>query len=267
VYSRPTTEAYSATPIEQSASASSIIRTPRKSNASEASSPRKIKSPVVPLHHYKLFAISSSPSTSPFDTNNPTTSIPPFGNWRHPAELSYIGPAHPDAAAWTDTRIMTYMVDNAFTIPSRDTGNKQTWVEVRVTNPDGSVTTTTLPRGYRIPLLWLARVQWDCMKLLLTSAKEQWAALRFDVLHIARLTVEFLARARKEVKIKRQYRDVMFDRALSRFFNGWMGSRDEFVWDFYREFRDEEYEDDMLQRSTFIHSFPSFLFRVCIVFY
>ncbi|KAJ7921929.1 hypothetical protein B0H13DRAFT_137169 [Mycena leptocephala] len=40
----------------------------------------------------------------------------------------------------------------------------------------------------------------------------------------------------------------MFDRALSRFFNGWMGSRDEFVWDFYREFRDEEYEDDMLQR-------------------
>jgi hypothetical protein len=159
------------------------------------------------------------------------------------------------------------MVDNAFTIPSRDTGNKQTWVEVRVTNPDGSVTTTTLPRGYRIPLLWLARVQWDCMKLLLTSAKEQWPALRFDVLHIARLTVEFLARARKEVKIKRQYRDVMFDRALSRFFNGWMGSRDEFVWDFYREFRDEEYEDDMLQRSTFIHSFPSFLFRVCIVFY
>jgi hypothetical protein len=163
-----------------------------------------------------------------------------------------MGPNHPAAAQWTDFAIVAYMVDNAFTIPSRNADNKQTWVEVKVSNRDGTVTSTTLPRGYRIPLLWLGKVQWDCLKLLLTSGKEYWSNLRFDILHIARLSVEFLAKARKEVKIKRQYRNVMFDRALSRFFNGWMGSRDEFVWDFYREFRDEEYEDDMLQRSTFL---------------
>jgi hypothetical protein len=251
VYSRPTVEAYpSATPIEPVAP--TIIKTPRKPSAPETPSPRKAKSPIVPLHHYKLYAISSSPSTNPFDPQNPATSIPPFSTWRHPDELEYMGPNHPAAAQWTDFAIVAYMVDNAFTIPSRNADNKQTWVEVKVSNRDGTVTSTTLPRGYRIPLLWLGKVQWDCLKLLLTSGKEYWSNLRFDILHIARLSVEFLAKARKEVKIKRQYRNVMFDRALSRFFNGWMGSRDEFVWDFYREFRDEEYEDDMLQRSTFL---------------
>ncbi|KAJ7901599.1 hypothetical protein B0H13DRAFT_2663935 [Mycena leptocephala] len=236
LYSRPVVEAYPSP------------TTPRKPSASETSSPRRAKSPIVPLHHYKLYAISSSPSTNPFDPQNPATSIPPFSFWRHPDELEYIGPNHPAAAQWTDFAIVAYMVDNAFTIPSRNADNKQTLVEVKVSNRDGTVTSTTLPRGYGIPLLWLGKVQWDCLKLLLTSGKEYWSNLRFDILHIARLSVEFLAMARKEVKMKRQYRNVMFDRALSRFFNGWMGSRDEIVWDFYREFQDEEYKNDILRR-------------------
>ncbi|KAJ7143600.1 hypothetical protein C8R43DRAFT_1014699 [Mycena crocata] len=246
VYSKPTTEVYPSAPTELS---QPVIKAVRKPSASESLSPRKqLKPPIVPLSHYKLYAISSSPSTNPFDPQNPATLIPPFSTWRHHDELEYIGPNHPKAAEWTDLAIVTYMVDNVFTIPSRNADNKQTWVEVKVSNPDGTTTSTTLPRGYRIPLLWLGRVQWDCLKLLLTSGREYWESLRFDILHITRLSVEFLAKARREVKIKRQYRDAMFDRPLTRFFNGWMGSRDEFVWDFYREFRDEEYEDDMLQR-------------------
>ncbi|KAJ7263188.1 hypothetical protein B0H12DRAFT_295073 [Mycena haematopus] len=243
-YSKPTTEYYAMTSVEPLTP--TVFKNPRKASTTEMPSPRKVtQSPVAPLQHqhYKLYAISSSPSTNPFDPANPAMSIPPFHNWRHPEELAYIGPSHSSAAEWTDIRIVTYMVDNAFSIPSRNADSKQTWVEVKV----GAVN-TILPRGYRIPLLWLGRVQWDCLKLLLTTGKDQWPALKFDVLHIARLSVERLAKARKEVKMKRQYRNVMFDRALSRFFNGWMGSRDEFVWDFYREFRDEEYEDDMLQR-------------------
>ncbi|KAJ6577647.1 hypothetical protein B0H19DRAFT_566179 [Mycena capillaripes] len=173
-YSKPTTEAYSAAPVELH---TPIVKTPRKASASEPSSPRKVKSPTFPLHHYKLYAISSSQSTHPFDPQNPATSIPPFPTWRHPDELEYIGPNHPSAASWTDLAIVTYIVDNAFTIPSRNADNKQTWVEVKVTNPDGTVTSTTLPRGYRIPLLWLGKVQWDCMKLLLTSGNEHWANL------------------------------------------------------------------------------------------
>jgi hypothetical protein len=115
-----------------------------------------------------------------------------------------------------------------------------------------------LPHKYCIPLLWLARVQWDCMKSLLTSTKELCPTLRLDVLHIARLAVEFPICVRKVEKSK-QFRDVMFDRPLCRFFNRWMGSRDKFVWDFYCEFRDEEYKADILQQST---SFLSF-FPVC----
>ncbi|KAJ7728912.1 hypothetical protein B0H16DRAFT_233408 [Mycena metata] len=208
----------------------------------------KSESPVVPPHHYKLYAISSSPSTHPYEPTTAYTPIPPFSGWRHPDELAYIGSGHPDAGTWTDVRVVTYMVDNAFSIPSRNAASAS-WVKIKVQADGGDVVTTTLPRGYRIPLLWLGKVQWDCLKLLLTTAREQWPALRFDVLHIARLAAEFMAKARKEVKMKRQYRNVMIDRALSRFFDGWMGSRDEFVWDFYCEFMNEEYKDDMLRRN------------------
>ncbi|KAK7022142.1 hypothetical protein R3P38DRAFT_1110035 [Favolaschia claudopus] len=234
---------------QQQQQPSSPVKTPRKPSTSEQS-PRKVRSPasVLPIQHYKLYAISSSPSTNPFDPTNPATSIPPFHTWRHHAELDYIGPNHPLAGEWTDMRILTFMADNVYSIPSRSADNRQTWVEVKIGPDPAQGKPVTVPRGYRIPLLWLGRVQWDCVKLLLSTAKEQWEALKWDVLHIARLASEFLGKAGREVKMKRGYRDVMFDRPLCRFNNGWMGSRDEFVWDFYREFRDEEYEDDMLQR-------------------
>jgi hypothetical protein len=222
----------------------------RKLTTESPSSPRKAIPPIIPLHHYKLYAISSSPSTHPYDIMNPTTPIPPRNMWRHDGELDYISPHDYTAYKWTDMAILGYMVDNAFTIPSRNVDSKQTWVEVTATSRKGVVTRTVVPRGYRIPLLWLGKVQWDCMKLLLTSGREYWDNLKWDVFHIARLSAEFLRTARGQLKMKRQFRDPMFDRAMSRFFNGWMGSRVEFVWDFYREFRDEEYEDDMLQRST-----------------
>ncbi|KAK6997257.1 hypothetical protein R3P38DRAFT_3370346 [Favolaschia claudopus] len=239
-------------PQQQQQQQSSPVKTPRKPSTSEPS-PRKVRSPAsaLPIQHYKLYAISSSPSTNPFDPTNPATSAPsiqPFHTWRHHAELDYIGPNHPLAGEWTDIRILTFMADNVYSIPSRSADNRQTWVEVKIGPDPAQGKPVTVPRGYRIPLLWLGKVQWDCVKLLLSTGKEQWGALKWDVLHIARLASEFLGKAGREVKMKRGYRDVMFDRPLCRFNNGWMGSRDEFVWDFYREFRDEEYEDDMLRR-------------------
>ncbi|KAF7298682.1 hypothetical protein MIND_00815400 [Mycena indigotica] len=236
---------------------------------SETRSPQKPPSHRLTLlqqRHYKLAAIASSPSPFPFDVR--TGQLPPLQTWRHAEELDYIGPKHPSvlAGAWSDWEIVEYMVENVFTIPSKAIDNKQTWVEVQMVNitppsyPSGEANemavdkdpskgyVLNLPRGYRIPLLWLARVQWDCLKALITEAPEYWEELKFDLLHLARLSGVFLAKARTEPRIKRTYRDVMFDRPLSRFVTGWMGSRDEFVYDFFREFKEEEYEDDMISK-------------------
>ncbi|KAJ7810166.1 hypothetical protein B0H14DRAFT_3480857 [Mycena olivaceomarginata] len=194
----------------------------------------------------KLHAISSSPSAHPYGMMIAPVPIPLRHMWRHPCELEYVGPHHQTAHKWTDTDILAYMVDNAFTVPSRNADHKQTWVELTSTFREGVVAKTIVPCGYRIPLLWLGKVQWDCLKLLLTTARRHWDNLKWDVLHIARVSGEFLAEARRQVNMKGVYRDIAFDRAMARFFKGWMGSRDEFVWDFYRN---GEYEDDILQRS------------------
>ncbi|KAJ7829712.1 hypothetical protein B0H13DRAFT_2434948 [Mycena leptocephala] len=212
---------------------------------SKAGQSDSVPSPTVD----KLHAISSSPSVHPYGMMIAPVPIPLRHMWRHPCELEYVGPHHQTAHKWSNTEILAYMVDNAFTVPSRNADNKQTWVELTSTSREGVVAKTVVPCGYRIPLLWLGKVQWDCLKLLLTTARRHWDNLKWDVLHIARVSGEFLAEARKQVNMKGVYRDIAFDRAMARFFKGWMGSRDEFVWDFYREFRNREYEDDILQRS------------------
>ncbi|KAJ7790051.1 hypothetical protein B0H14DRAFT_2941306, partial [Mycena olivaceomarginata] len=205
--------------------------------ASKAAQSDSVLSPTAD----KLHAISSSPSAHPYGMMIAPVPIPLRHMWRHPCELEYVGPHHQTAHKWT--------VDNAFTVPSRNADHKQTWVELTSTSREGVVVKTVVPCGYRIPLLWLGKVQWDCLKLLLTTARRHWDNLKWDVFHIARVSGEFLAEARRQVNMKGVYRDIAFDRAMARFFNGWMGSRDEFVWDFYREFRNGEYEDDILQRS------------------
>ncbi|KAJ7182030.1 hypothetical protein C8R46DRAFT_1186868 [Mycena filopes] len=166
------------------------------------------------------------------------------GDWQHPAELDYIGPDHPSAQMWNDYSIITYMVSNTVTVPKRTDNRSDPWVTVTTPNEG----TATLPRGYRIPLLWLTKVQWETTKVLLTHARPLWDHIKWDVLHLARLTAQFLGKARSEARMKRQWRDATFDRVLHRFFNGWMGCRETFVSHFYDEFKDDEYKDDALAR-------------------
>ncbi|KAJ6504712.1 hypothetical protein C8R47DRAFT_155895 [Mycena vitilis] len=190
----------------------------------------------------KVLALCSSPHAQP-DSTRTVSTVPP-GPWRHAAELDYIGPNHPSVAMWSDYSIITYLVHTAITVPPRSDSRSDPWVVVS-TNDSGNA---TLPRGYRVPVLWLMKVQWESLKLLLTVARPLWDTIKWDILHIARLTNQFLAKARSEPRMKRQWRDAMFDRTLTRFFNGWMGCGEVFIWDFYREFRDEEYKDDVLAR-------------------
>ncbi|KAK7007152.1 hypothetical protein R3P38DRAFT_2361085, partial [Favolaschia claudopus] len=170
-----------------------------------------------------------------------TTRAVQVSSWRHTTELEYLGPRHPAFAEWEKDSIIRYLVDTAISIPP----NRSDSLLV-VCNKEG--TTTTVPGGYRVPLLWLLRVQWESLRLLLTTARPLWHLVKYDLLHIARLVTEFLEKARSELCMKRQWRDPTFDRTLTRFSNGWMGCADEFVWDFFQEFGDEEYKRDVLTR-------------------
>ncbi|KAJ7342644.1 hypothetical protein DFH08DRAFT_811717 [Mycena albidolilacea] len=78
-----------------------------------------------------------------------------------------------------------------------------------------------------------------------TSQGRESGSHRFAFQPVANSSVEFLTCACKAEKSK-QFRDAMFDRPLCRFFNGWMGSRDKFVWDFYcwdQKFSQREIEE------------------------
>jgi hypothetical protein len=157
---------------------------------------------------------------------------------------------------WNDYSLLTYLVQNAITIPPRSDSRSDPWVVI--TGADGS--STTIPRGYRVPVLWIMKVQWESLKFLLTVARPLWDSIKYDLLHLARLTSQFLAKARNEPRMKRQWRDPMFDRAMTRYFNGWMGCSEVFIADFYHEFRDEEYKDDLLARSAFPKLLSTILF-------
>jgi hypothetical protein len=128
-----------------------------------------------------------------------------------------------------------------------------------------------VPRGYRVPLMFVAKFQWASLKLVLTSGQreKEWSDYKFDILHLSRLCERFFSEAQKAchrgiveippIKSKateiqadpevmtRRWRCPTFDRALARYNKNWLISREEFLRDFYIEFEDEEYVKDVLK--------------------
>lgn len=178
--------------------------------------------------------------------------------WRHPAELEYIEPSD-----WDESRIINYLCINAaFSLPPRDPLTSSfPWVKVIPRNPNDSP--ITLPRGYRIPLMFTAKFMWESLKLVLESPTraEDWDECKFDILHVARLCSRFLAEARnaeaiggeekKQGGMSRTWRCATFDRTLIRYYRRWLVSREEFVRDFWVEFDEEEFQIDVLKRGEF----------------
>jgi hypothetical protein len=117
---------------------------------------------------------------------------------------------------------------------------------------DGS--DVTLPRGYRLPLLWVSKFLWTSVALVLGAEADirqrEWANAKFEILHVARLCTTLVSGARAALDnggIDRGWRCAAFDRALRRYWHRWLVMRDEFVRDFWREFGEEEYEGDVLK--------------------
>ncbi|KAJ7088038.1 hypothetical protein B0H15DRAFT_1022606 [Mycena belliarum] len=167
-------------------------------------------------------------------------------SWRHPNELAYIR----GGGAWPDPAIVRFIVEHAVGIPARSASSMDPWV--RVCCVDGS--TVLLPRGYRLPLMWVLKYQTMSLALVLGAKaairRREWDGAKFEILHIGRLCSTLVDSARavgQEGKMERTWRCPTFDRALLRYWHDWLIMRDEFVRDFWREFGEEDYAEDVLK--------------------
>ncbi|KAJ7142708.1 hypothetical protein C8R44DRAFT_760992 [Mycena epipterygia] len=171
-------------------------------------------------------------------------------SWRHPAELPYI---RSPGKLWDDMAIVRFLAAHAFSVPPRSTNSAEPWVSIRYA-ADGSE--VALPRAYRLPLMWVANYEWTSVKLVLTAhaaiLQREWDSTKFEILHIARLCAGLLDAAKAQMDegvMEKGWRWPAFDRALRRYWYGWLIMRDEFVRDFWREFGEDEFAGDVLKLS------------------
>ncbi|KAJ7171516.1 hypothetical protein C8R46DRAFT_1190788 [Mycena filopes] len=208
-----------------------------RATSSSPSATKSLSAPVrAPVKLESLPAASLSISTAP-----PTPT-----SWRHPAELPYIrafvGTTHSDLA------IIRLLRATALTIPPRPPTTASSRSPIHVHPTTGSP--VSLPRGYRLPLLWVTKFLYTSLALVLTAdlsiRQREWDNAKFELLHVARLC-ETLLDAARSTSVDRNWRCPAFDRALRRYWHDWLIMRDEFVRDFWREFGEEEYQGDVLK--------------------
>ena len=84
---------------------------------------------------------------------------------------------------WTHDELLSHLCSKAFTIPPRDYNPSAPFVYVRT--EDGVV--TTLPHGYRIPLMFVAKYQWETIyRILSLQNRQHWEAGRDEIFHLRR---------------------------------------------------------------------------------
>ena len=169
-------------------------------------------------------------------------SSPPLQEgWKHPAELQYIR-----RADWSQDLMITYLCQKAFTVPPRQLNTTLSYTEITRSFSGEKI---HVPRGYRIPLMFVAKFQWESLRLVLHSASE-WEEYKFDIIHLSRLCTHFFKQAKSAVsenKLTKGWRSPMFDRALIRFYRKWMVSREWSVKKFWEEYEEDEYKLDVLK--------------------
>lgn len=196
----------------------------------------------------------ANPESADEKTKTPARSRPPVvlpnpaEPWKHPDELEYIRPY-----AWTNVYLISYLLDNVFDVPPRHPpGSIDPWCVVVC----GDGTPIMIPKGYRLPLMFAMKFQWESLRLVLSSPQreEEWENYQYDILHVGRLCTMFLQKAREAMAndtMDKSWRSPMFDRALTRYYRRWLVNREEFVMAFWKEFEEAEYEQDVLKKGAF----------------
>ena len=148
--------------------------------------------------------------------------------------------------------LLSHLCSQAFTIPPRDYNPSAPFVYIRT--EDGVI--TTLPHGYRIPLMFIAKYQWETTtRTLSLQNRQRWEAVRDEIFHLSRLCHVFFSKARAKAEssgMEKGWRCVMFDRVLTRFYKGWPVSSPAKLDAFISHFSSKEYEKDVLKYGTSI---------------
>ncbi|KAG6876153.1 hypothetical protein C0992_000663 [Termitomyces sp. T32_za158] len=185
------------------------------------------------------------------DEPSPMPALPvvlknPAEPWNHPDELEYVRPH-----SWLESTLISCLLDTAFSVPPRHpSGSADPYCVV--VGCSGSL--TTIPKGYRLPLMFAMKFQWESLRLVLTSPQrdDEWETYKFDILHVSKLCTQFLSHARQAMAnntMDKMWRCPMFDRALTRYYRRWLVNREEFLMLFWKEFGPEEYEEDILKKD------------------
>ncbi|KAK0460246.1 uncharacterized protein EV420DRAFT_1535792 [Desarmillaria tabescens] len=160
--------------------------------------------------------------------------VPLDHGWQNPAELNYI-----DASTMTNANIIEYLITHSFSVPPK----RNMWVTI--TSADG--TTTVIPGGYRIPLLFAAHFQWTSLRLVLDSG--EWDQFKSGILHISRMCDRFLEEARSALRrgMVKGWRCPTFDRLLVRYRSYYLLSDPDSVKEFHEMYGEVEYASDALK--------------------
>ncbi|KAJ7588350.1 hypothetical protein C8J56DRAFT_1164841 [Mycena floridula] len=125
----------------------------------------------------------------------------------------------PVASEWPDDKIMEFMLGSAVGIPPKPPPGPHFFP---VTSR--SLGVIQIPCKYRIPLLWVAKYQWESLQLVLNASdrESEWQEYKLRILHVARLCHGLLERAKSTMTgrhIDKRWRCPMFDRVLVRYWD------------------------------------------------
>lgn len=196
-----------------------------------------------------------------------TISPSDFQAWRHPDEFSYV--INHDLS---QNMLIEYFRRKVFTIPPRELNS--TIPLFQVTFQDG--TAIALPRGYRVPLMFVTKFQWDTLSLVLTgeNPRKEWEDYKFDILYLSRLCQNLFVQAEEAKQqalakgakgIDRFWRCATFDRVLTRFYHRWFISREWSLRKFWEEFGEDEYKSDVLKHGWYFSTLLLKNKSTCIV--
>jgi hypothetical protein len=228
----------------------STRRSTRPKRSSDTPKPSRVSSVWDTGMSGSKGTLPSLGDTTPRRKNKITPSNPT--PWMHPQELRYICDED-----FPQNVLIQYLCSKAFSIPPRETNSNIPLFHV--TTRHG--TAVGLPRGYRVPLMFVAKFQWDSLKLVLTSPdpQKEWDEYKFDIIHLCRLCERLFVQAAEAQKeavaagtkgIDRLWRSATFDRVLTRFYHRWFVSREWSIRKFWEEFDDDEYDGDILKHGA-----------------
>jgi hypothetical protein len=171
-------------------------------------------------------------------------------DWAYTART--LGRLSPDA-------LVDFLVNNAFTVPARDYNPSAPFVHIKFAANQGgddegeaAVTTVSLPHGYRLPLMFVAKFMWATALRSLQSEKE-WREARGNIVHLHRLCENLFRRAHAkslQSGMEKGWRCIMFDRLLCRFYKHWDKSNPNAIIGFAKTHGVKEYDRDVLKHGT-----------------